>query len=209
MVDFLVKMIRWGILFIRTSFGVMNSPYVTYRRLSGEKSEIGEVFYIYGISILYFVWVTILKTVPRNPFLLTVKLNVLLLGTGIGIGVFLCTVYGMAKLVRSKGSFKTLFLLYSYSLLPTIIWFFATSLLYLFFPPPRTISILGKALSIVYIAFSMALLLWKFILYYLTIRFAFRLDVKKIIRVSLVSFPTVMLYALILYKLGIFRIPFI
>jgi hypothetical protein len=209
MLPLLAKFLRFAVLFLRTSFGVINNPYVTFRGLALKAEEIGETVFIYVLCFIYFVWVTLIRTVPRNPFVLSIKLNLLLLGAGIGIAGLLLVLYAMAHVVKNKGSLKTLFFLYSYTLLPTLFWFAVTSAMFLFFPPPRTPSIFGKALSVLYIAFSIAVLFWKLILYYLTLRFTFRMNMFGIIRVSFVAFPTVIVYAIIMYRFGIFRIPFL
>lgn len=209
MVTFLLKSLRFLILFARNSFGCLNHPYVTYRSLSLEKTKQGQTVYIFILTLAYFAFASLLRTGLRNPYLLTFKFNSLVMGGLIGFLGTIFLFYILGKIFFGKKKLKTLFILWSYSLLPTIIWFFVTSLMYLILPPPRTLSIWGKMYSLVFVAFSLAVLLWKIILYYLTLRFGLRLDLFKIIIVS--AFFTLFLfgYSLLMYKYGIFRIPFI
>ena len=106
-------------------------------------------------------------------------------------------------------SLRTVFATWIYSYVPTILWFVITAIFYALLPPPRTTSYLGQAFSIVFITLSIGLFLWKLLLYYLTMRLALKLDFKKIIIASLFIFPIGILYSLLMYKLGIFRVPFI
>jgi hypothetical protein len=97
----------------------------------------------------------------------------------------------------------------SYSLFPTLIWFTTNSVLYRFLPPPRTISILGKAFSVLFLSFSISLLVWKLILVYLAIRFSSKLNFYNIVYIILLYLCIFIPYSLLLYHLKIFRIPFI
>lgn len=209
MADLFLTLLKLSIFFGRNTIGCINRPYITYRKLSEERTDVRQTIYIFILAVSYFAFASLLRTGVRNPYLLTVKFNSLLLGGCFGFlaSVFLLLVLG--RLLGYKGSFKTLFILWAYSLLPTLVWFFLTSFAYLILPPPRTLSIWGKMYSVLFIAFSIALLSWKIILYFLTLRFGLRFGIGKIISISTVLAPFFIAYSVLMYRLGIFRIPFI
>jgi len=198
------------ILFLRNSFGTVINPYQTFRSISVENAEIRQGIFIHIIILFYFLSVSILKTGIRNPYLLTMKFNVLYFSFLVGFLIMLGLFFIFFRLLKKNiFPFITVFLLWSYSLLPTFFWFLFTSVLYLFFPPPRTLTYPGKIYSLSYLVLSLTLLFWKIILYYLTLRFALRLDLFKISLISLFIFPLIFLYSLLMFRLGIFKIPFI
>lgn len=205
----LLAFFRSFILFSRNLVGCINSPYVTYRRLSLEKKDLGQTIFIPFLVILYFIFATTIRSGIRNPYLLSMKFNTLLFVSAIGFASMVGLFYFLGNLFGGKASLRQIYLLWIYSLLPTVIWFFATSFLYLLFPPPRTLSILGKFYSVVFVSFSIAVLLWKIILYYLTLRFSFKIDLWKIIQISLVIAPFIGIYSSVLYRLGISKVPFL
>jgi hypothetical protein len=98
---------------------------------------------------------------------------------------------------------------WSYSLIPTLIWFYSTLLFYFLLPPPRTTSPLGQVFSIFYIAYSGSLLVWKIILFYFTVRFSLRVHVYRIIYYVLLYLALSIPLWIALYNLGISRIPFV
>lgn len=200
---------RTVILFGRNLLGSINAPYVTYRKLSGENVKLHQTFVIIFIVVMYFLFVSTLRMGVHNPFLLTVKFNSLLAASTAGFVGMIILFYFLGKLTGGSGTLRKIYILWSFSLMPTLVWFFTTSFLYIILPPPRTISLLGKLYSGVFIAFSLSVFLWKIVLYYLTLRFSLRLDLWKIAQVSAVVIPAVIIYSLIMYRLGIFRIPFL
>lgn len=196
-------------LFVRNSIGCFNNPYVTYRRLIQEKTAVMQTVFIFMIAFLYFLFVSMIRTGIHHPLILTLRLNVLLINSLIGFIGMILLIYISGRLTKTQWKIRSIFILWSYTLIPTLVWFIATSILFLLFPPPRTLTIWGKIYSIVFIAFSMGLLYWKLILYYLTLRFSLKTDLLKIGKISFIIFPLVVVYALVSYQLKIFRIPFI
>ncbi|KKS97885.1 MAG: hypothetical protein UV73_C0004G0027 [Candidatus Gottesmanbacteria bacterium GW2011_GWA2_43_14] len=199
------------VFFLRNSFGIIKEPYHTYRHLAhGDKIFTQQTIYIYLLVIFFFLSSSIIRLGMENPYLLTVRFNLLLFGTAGGIILMLFLFYLTGKLWQ-VGNFSLLRLtvLWSYSLWPTLLWFIATALLYRLIPPPRTWSVPGGILSIIFITYSLTLLSWKLILYYLTLRFGLKLDLARICLTQLLIVPVVFIYSFILYKSGIFRIPFI
>lgn len=201
--------IRSFIFFGRNLLGCINNPYITYRRLSAEESDLEQTVFIPILVILYFIFIATLRFGMGNPFFLTVKFNTLLFSSLFGFAMMLGIFYIGGRLVGSKGPLKQIYLLWVYTLVPTLLWFFITSILYILLPPPRTMTFWGKLYSVVFVAFSIAVLFWKIILYYLTLRFSLKLDLARIIQISILVIPTVLIYSLLMYEWGIFRIPFI
>ncbi len=117
------------------------------------------------------------------------------------------------SILPSKDTFMKRFNAYiktwTYTLFPTLLWFYANLLLYYILPPPRTMSIFGKSFSIIFLAFSISLGIWKLILIYLSIRFSSRVQLPRIIYYFLLYLVVFMPFWILLYKLGVSRIPFV
>ena len=198
------------ILFLRNSVGLVFKPYITYREISVSQKGYQQVFFIHFLVLIYFLASSVLKTGLRNPFLLTLKFNSLYFSAYIGFFLMIGLLYLCAKLIRLKDySVNKLILLWSYSLWPTLCWFFFTSLLYLLLPPPRSLTYLGKTYSLLYLVSSLTILFWKIILYYLTLRFGLRLELFRILLLSSIIFPSIAVFSIIMYRLSIFKIPFL
>lgn len=197
------------ILFGRNSIGCINSPYITYRRLAEEKTDVRQSVYIFGLALGYFAFTVFVRSGIRNPYLLTMKYNSLFLGGAAAFFLMVLFLFLSGKVFKKQTRLPALILLWSYTLLPTLTWFLFTSLMYLLLPPPRTLSIWGKMYSVFFISFSLSLLLWKIILYYLTLRFGLRLDFWRIGIITAVLTPIITGYSILMYRMGIFRIPFI
>ncbi|OGG03903.1 hypothetical protein A2W14_05540 [Candidatus Gottesmanbacteria bacterium RBG_16_37_8] len=205
-----MSLIKPFILFLRNSIGTITSPYVAYRQISQIGQDKRQIIFIHLLIFFYFLLTSVLKIGLKNPFLLTVKFNSLYFSVYLGFALMLCLFYLGYRLLSSQTfPFVRIILLWSYSLWPTLFWFFTTSFFYLILPPPRSISYPGKLYSLSYLAFSLTLLFWKSILYYLTLRFGLRFDLFKIILISLIIIPLVFVYSIFMYRLGIFKIPFI
>ena len=202
-------LVKGVILFLQNAWGSIQRPYETYRKLSEGKNLI-QVVPIFILCLLYFAWTTLIHVgLSGHPLLISFNFFKL---TSASIATFLLVVFALVwagRLFGGRGSIKSVLLPWTYSLLPTLIWFFATSLLWLLFPPPRTLELSGKALSFTFLVFSWFLFFWKGVLYYLTLRFGMKLDFLKILGVSLIVFPLGFLYSILMYKLGIFRVPFL
>ena len=207
--EIFVYLVKNFVLFVKNVVGIFNNPYITYRRLAKEKEVPGHILYIFIAIGLYFGFASLLRTGFRNPYLLSVKFTSLTTAALTGILLPVFVIFFLGKLLGGKSKLKNMFVLWSYTLVPTLFWFFLTSILYLLLPPPRTLSVFGKLFSLVFIAFSLSVLLWKMVLFYLALRFGLKLDLLKIIIISLIITPLVVIYSFTFYKLGILRIPFI
>lgn len=208
MTDSSLKILKLFILFTKNLALVINAPYVAFRKL-GKGEDVGQTGFIFAIALLYFAFASLIRQGLSNPYLLTLEFNKLVFFSSINFLLSIVLLYQVGKMFGGKGTISSIFLSWSYTLLPTITWFFITSLMYIFLPPPRTLSTPGKLFSIAFIAISLTLLFWKLVLYYLTLRFSFKLDLLRIIGVSIVLAPFICIYGIGMYRLGVFRIPFI
>jgi len=194
--------------FARTSIGIVTRPYETYRRII-DKGMLFELVPIGILLSLYFATNAIVKAPAFRPFTLTrhfIKTSVSVVITALFVSLLL---WSVGKFFGGKGEYKRFFLGWSYTLIPTLIWFLFTSLLYVFFPPPRTTEPAGIALSVVFLTISTVLFFWKIILSYLSLRFGLKLDLFRILGILVVSGPVIALYSIGMYRLGIFRVPFL
>lgn len=197
-----------GIAFGRNIIGIITRPYETYRRIV-TKGTAWELGYIAVLLALYFATATIVKNPYFRPFLLTRQFIVLSAAAGSVFCMVIILFSSFGKIYKSTGTLKGLILGWGYGLIPTLTWFWVTSVLYVIIPPPRTTGFLGIAFSICYLLFSACMFFWKIILSYLTVRFALRFDLKKIVLTWAVVLPVMFFYSVFMYKLGIFKIPFI
>ena len=185
------------IIFFRRSIGLIFTPYATMRKISIEGTRT-ELVWILFLSFVYFL---ITNTVRdwTNGFMGAV-------GLYIWSVVFFSVLPSSGSVIEKIGRMiKT----WSYTLIPTLLWFYATFLFYFLIPPPRTISLLGKSFSVVYIAFSVSLLTWKLILVYLSIRFSLRAHLYRVIYYILIYLAVSIPLWFFLYNRGISRIPFV
>jgi len=195
------------VLFLQNSYGIFIRPYITYRSLV-KSSHAGQVFPLFLIIGVYFFFAGVIRH-GLHPFIVAksgIKISAAAFMT---YAIVVFAIYSIGLLLKGKGNLKSISLAWAYSLWPTLIWFYVTSATYLLIPPPRTSSFQGQLFSYLFIALSLALFFWKGVLYYLTLRFGVQLDLRRIIIASTIIFPVGIGYSLLMYSLGIFRIPFI
>ena len=171
------------------------------RKISLEK-DYYQLLTIFGLVFLYFKFIYFLRnnSYPATLIYILFIFNFLLTT---------CFFYFLSKVFEKKLNWKSFIFTFSYSLFPTLIWFLSTSILYVFLPPPRTFSLLGKGFSIFFVAYSLSLLIWKFILFYLAIRFYSKQNFFRIIYMIILYLTWFIPYSVILYQFKLFRIPFI
>lgn len=197
-----------GLTFGRNLVGIMLKPYESYRRIVNE-GTLWELVFIGLLVESYFVLASTVRVAAFRPYLLTKQFLLLTSGAVLGYLLINSLLLLLAGLFKAQINRKGLLLGWGYSLIPTTGWFYLTSLLYLILPPPRTSSLAGITFSLLYLIICLTLLFWKTILVYLTIRFSTKLDLGKISLSLLFISPVVAGYSYWLYKLGIFRVPFI
>lgn len=197
-----------GVTFGRTCIGLVTRPYETYRRIFHHGKR-GELLYIALILCLYFALSSLVKVAAFRPFLLTQQFLVLILGAVSGALIATGSLAFAGRVFGTRTQLEPLLLGWSYTLIPTVIWFLATSVLYVLLPPPRTTSILGITFSLLFLVFSATLLWWKVTLSYLTMRFGLKLDFGKSILAALLCVPGMMLWTWCVYALDVFKVPFL
>ena len=185
------------ILFLRHSLGLIFTPYATMRKISIETKR-SEPLWIVVFTTLYFF--------------ITNTVHFWLIGLGGAVGLYFSSII-FFSLLPAAGTYterlKRIMITWSYTLLPTLIWFYSTLLFYFLIPPPRTTSFLGQSFSIFYIAFSGSLLVWKLILVYLSIRFSLRVHLYRVIYYLLLYIAVSIPLWILLYQSGVSRIPFV
>lgn len=200
----LVNCLSSFLIVINRFIGLIFNPYRTMRKISVEKDYYQPVFII-GIIFIYFKFIYYLrdKIYPATLIYFLFIINVLL------TVIFFYLLSKLFSKNKKEISFSSFIFTFSYSLLPTIIWFLSTSILFIFLPPPRTFSILGKGFSIFFVAYSLSLLIWKLILGYLAIRFSSKQNFFKILTMIIYYLIWFIPYSVFLYQFKLFRIPFI
>lgn len=191
----------------RNTWGIIHKPYATYRKLVEDDPL--QLVYILALISIYFFLVSPLKIRSFHPFLLTINASRLMTAT-LSAYILICFFfYAAGKIMNRTVQLGPILLSWGYSLIPTLVWFLVTSVFYVILPPPRQETLPGRLFSLMFLTFSLSLFLWKGLLYYLTLRFALRFDLLRIIIVSFVFFPLLTLYSWWMYQLGIFSIPFV
>lgn len=195
--------------FIRHFWGTIFHPYQTYRELIKCRYPLESLFI--GLLVLGYIGLSSLlrKGLDSGPLLLTLHSGKIFWGIFFTFVIYWGLLYFIGRFFKGSGSPQSLFLPWAYSLLPTIFWFLITSFFYFLLPPPRTTALKGQLFSIFFITISLAFFYWKGVLYYLTLRFGHKIDLIKILLVSLILFPLGIVYSLFTYQLGLFRVPFI
>lgn len=185
------------IIFLRRSIGLIFTPYATMRSISIEKGWRN------------MLWIGLFTCVY---FLITNTVRFWLNGFMGAVALFIISILFFSLLPAAGNRNERFFRLvktWGYTLLPTLIWFYATLLFYFILPPPRTTSLLGHIFSAFYIAFSGSLLVWKLILIYLAVRFSLRVHLYRVIYYLLLYFALSIPLWILLYRSGISRIPFV
>lgn len=177
-----------GISFGKNCVGLVVRPYETYRRIvdKGTMWELAYIAILIAASAFRFLAPTVVTYMLVAGLLWVV---------GCGIG--------------GKGSLGKVAIAWGYTLIPTACWFFMTSLLYVLFPPPRTTSMAGVAFSVLFLIVSATLFFWKLTLGYLTLRFGLKLDLARILVVIGVVGSIMGAWSYGMYRLGIFKVPFL
>ena len=200
----LVNCLSSFLIVINRFVGLIFNPYKTMRKISVEKDYYQPAFII-GIIFIYFKFIYYLrdKIYPATLIYFLFIINILL------TVIFFYLLSKLFSKNKKEISFSSFIFTFSYSLLPTLIWFLSTSILFIFLPPPRTFSILGKGFSIFFVAYSLSLLIWKLILAYLAIRFSSKQNFFKILTMVIYYLIWFIPYSIFLYQFKLFRIPFI
>ncbi|OGK24476.1 hypothetical protein A2954_07585 [Candidatus Roizmanbacteria bacterium RIFCSPLOWO2_01_FULL_37_12] len=197
----IANLLASSVFFLRNIFLLIFSPYRTMRNISRGK-DFGQAFLIFLTVFLYFKFVYFLRD---DPYPATITFLVFILHFLFTMAFF----YFLGGVSNNKIKIPGFILTFSYTLIPTLFWFVSNSILYVFIPPPRSYSILGKGFSIFYISYSISLLTWKLILIYLALRFSTKLGFYRIMYLMILFLLWFIPYSVFLFHFKIFRIPFI
>jgi hypothetical protein len=197
-----------SVTFFQNAVGIVTKPYETCRRIAG-RARVAELPMLSVFLFSYFAVASIVKTAAFRPYLLTRQFLVLCVGAFFLYAVAVISIWKGAKIVGGKGTFRSVAVSWAYTLIPTAVWFLVTSLLFVLLPPPRTSSIQGILFSMLYLIFSVTLLFWKIILAYLSVRFSMKLDLLRIVGASAIASPFIVGASILLYRFGVFRVPFL
>jgi len=189
------------VIFVRRIFLLIMYPYKTMRSISGE-SDKTQIFIIFGIAYVYFKYANILRRGVVVPSILFLLFVALFLGT-----VFFF--YVLSLFMRTSRKIAPFMYTFSYALIPTFFWFGANALLYALIPPPRTHSLPGTVLSVLFVAFSISLLVWKLILTYLAVRFSARTTFYRVVYAVILYLLVFIPVSYLMYRYRLFRIPFL
>lgn len=194
--------------FVRGTLGIIGSPYQSVRRIVA-RADIREVWWILMCVAVYFGTVSLIRVSAFHPFLLTrhfFKLFIAMIGVW---AVMSGVIYTVSRFLGGEGEIRQVAVGWAYTLVPTLGWFLMTSILSVILPPPRTTSLAGTAFSLLFLGLSAVLFYWKFMITYLVIRFAMRLDLGRIVVVVSIVVPFALTLSVLLNHWGIFRVPFI
>ena len=189
------------ILLIRNFFFLIFFPYKGMRKISLER-DYWQIFFIFLLVFIYFNLSSFLK---EESYLPIFKFFIFLINFFLMIGFF----YFLGRFFNRKIKKESFLFTFSYALLPTLVWFFTVFFLYFIFPPPRNFSLMGKTFSLFFITFSLTILFWKLVLFYLAIRFSTGLSFFEIVYLVFLFLLWYFPYSIVLYYLKIFRAPFI
>lgn len=201
--NFLFSIIATCVLVLQRIVLLILYPYKTMRKIGLER-DYGQIMVIALFIYGYLLAVNRVREYSYEPgilFLLTIFHYI----ASVLFFQFITSIFCQNKTVDIKPFLFTL----AYAIIPTLIWLGVNSILYYILPPPRTFSMLGKAFSILYISFSIAMLVWKVILQYLAIRFASRMPFYKIMYSLLLYIVIVGPYFFWMYVMKFFRMPII
>ena len=180
------------LIVLRRSILLILTPYRTMRKISLETDKL-QIFWIAFFLVTYFLTVGLVKILTF--IVLFVSTILFMLAVGLSL--------------KKKIKISSMLLTFSYGLLPTTIWFYMSLVLLYLLPPPRTQSLQGKVFSVLYVSFSLSLLLWKIILSYLAIRFSLKLGFYStmIALIFYIGFIAILSYFGL--TLGLSKVPFI
>ena len=173
------------------------------RAISQDTDIIQTMIILSGI-VIYFFAANRFRSYEYHPALLSFITILHIMGTMLFFALFTSL-----STKQTHTHMRPFMMLFSYALIPTLMWFIINSWLFVLLPPPRTLSMLGKGFSILYMSFSVALLAWKMILMYLAIRYATGFQFFRIVYSLFIYLAIIIPYWLLLYSFGLFRVPFL
>jgi len=197
------------IIFIHHINGLIFRPYKAIRKISQEDDKL-QLLIIFGFIYLYFIYGNIIRNKTIHPFIISTKTSINVFFFTLTFLLVTSYFYTFAKLITDQQQrYRSYLFTFTYSMLPTYIWFIITSTLYLLIPPPRTASFPGLVLSGLFLVFSLTMFFWRINLLYLSIRFSSKMSFYQIVFSQVIFSLWFIPYCYFLYQMRVFRIPFI
>lgn len=189
------------LIFLQRFIGLIITPYKTMRKISQDTDK-AQVICIFILVYIYFFLMQRLKEYAYPSYVIFVIffLN------------FLVTVLffrGMSRLLHGNAHVMKIVPTLAYGLIPTLIWFISNSILFVILPPPHSYTMYGKLFSIFFLSFSISLLIWKIMLFYLAVRFSTGMKFITICYIVLLYLCIFLPATFFMYQLQVFRVPFI
>jgi len=208
--QFLFHDLLWSLeILLKNILGTFTHPYLTWKHISREKYILPSLLMLI-ISLLVFSLRAPLKEgLPDSAYTAIATIFINLTTSILGFSLISITIYILARKFQSTASFITLSSTWSYTYIPTIIWFLATQSAYLIIPPPRSASIPGILFTILYLAFSISLLTWKILLLWLTFQVTAQLKPLLAIISTIITTIVVIVYSYFLFRTHLWGIPFL
>ena len=189
------------VLFFQRFIGLIITPYKTMRKISQDTDK-SQTIFIFIIVYIYFLLMQDLKEYMYPSYIMFF----------IFLVNFLITVVffrGVSWILHGNAHSIKIIHTLAYSLMPTLIWFISNSILFVILPPPHSYTMYGKLFSIFFLSYSISLLIWKIMLFYLAIRFSTGMKFLSICYVVMLYLCIFLPATFFLYQLQIFRVPFI
>jgi len=185
------------------AFMLAVAPYKTMRRIS-QSTDFGEVYALF-VGVCAYMYVShAIREYTYEPFVLLIMIVFHYAATIIFF-------YIMGSLFQKENPipFAPFINTIAYTLIPTLTWFIVNTILFLVLPPPRHMTLLGTTFSIVFISFSVVMLMWKILILYIALRFSTRLPFFRLFYLMVTYIAIIIPYSILLYEFQFFRVPFL
>lgn len=192
-------------------------PVETYERISARPSLRAGFTLVGLIALAFGLAGAVLAAAVSGP---AEALKVFILWAVLGVsGVYLAAggvIWLTARMLGSRAPFRAVLAAWAGSYVPTVVWYAGLFFVHLLVARPGLAGP-GAAtggpggppvvLQIVFLAFSVACLLWKALLLYLTLRVVGGLDFRRIAAATALLAPVALGYWLLGLHLGWFKVP--
>ena len=229
-------MVKWlkiglGMLMVRAYeaganlYGMVHHPYLTWKRVT-DTGHLGSSIILIILFSCYFgirepirwgniSWQGIIIhqiNLQRIKLWASISITQIIVSV-LTYFVVVCLLSFMGKLwvkqVNFTQAFVRVFKVWIYSYLPTFLWFLLTAIIFAFLPPPRQMTAKGLLFSFVFLGVSSGLLIWKVMLYLLTLKVGLNMNQKQIFWSTIFLVPLLLIFSQIMYWLKFFNIPYI
>ncbi|KXK10467.1 MAG: hypothetical protein UZ22_OP11002000771 [Microgenomates bacterium OLB23] len=209
MVHIFASIMASCILVVRNSIRILHDPYKAMREVSREH-DVLQIAIILLVSCGYFLYAAQVRNAGVDALIVASSAMNASLAFVTTFCLSIGFLYMFGKIFRGRQNDMLLRIinLTAYSLLPAFMWFTITSTLFVVLPPPRYATPQGIVFSIVFVVYSLVLLELRFMMLYMTIRFALRTSFLDTVKVMAAYLAVFLPYAFVLYKLGFSRIPY-